>query len=336
MIDSITNWILKNGDPWTRYNVLTRMLEIPESSAEVEDEKDAMFRDPRIVRLFNLLESVDWGNPPWTYLRDASMPVHILGVLADFGFKVYEDRRLWRICSGILEQQDENGELKFKPYIVQPLTCLSSTALYPVVKMGFKRDERVLTAVNAYLSSTLFHKGWRCTLEPFKGYLFDPKVTKMDYRLKRRESFLKSMARRGVTCPLATLNILRVLVEYPELLEHPRVIEAVEGLLAHWRIRGRPCGFGIGSNFMKLKYPFVWYDILKYTHVLSKIPYARERKEFRKVLGVLWSKRLSDYTYKPESVYRFWREFDFGVKKPSPWITLLIYEIYKNAGFLDI
>lgn len=69
---------------------------------------------------------------------------------------------------------------------------------------------------------------------------------------------------------------------------------------------------------MKLKYPFVWYDILKYAHVLSKIPYARERREFRKVLGVLWSKRLSDYMYKPESVYRFWREFDFGVRSPRP------------------
>ena len=47
-------------------------------------------------------------------------------------------------------------------------------------------------------------------------------------------------------------------------------------LLSHWKQRKEKKYylFGMGSDFRKLKYPYVWYDILHVCEVLSRLPFV--------------------------------------------------------------
>lgn len=117
-------------------------------------------------------------------------------------------------------------------------------------------------------------------------------------------------------CPIATLNTLKLLSlteddEYPE--EKKLAFSAVEAL---WRDRAkrRPYLFAMGTDFKKLKYPMIWYDILNVVSVLSHFPEALRRSEFREMMTLIVA-RVAENGYVPQSAYQFWKAYDFGQKK---------------------
>lgn len=129
------------------------------------------------------------------------------------------------------------------------------------------------------------------------------------------------------SCPFGTLNILRALVTRPGLREGPITWRAAEYLLSCWQRRDvpyRPAGFGIGSTWQELSYPFVQYGLLKTIDALAQVPVARTDPRFEQMLAVLLSKRDSDGRWHAENVDRNWSGFDFGQRRnASPWITFL-------------
>ena len=106
------------------------------------------------------------------------------------------------------------------------------------------------------------------------------------------------------------------------------VENGIDSHILHWENRNRPHTFGIGSDFMKLKYPNIWYDILHVVDVLSRYPYAREYDEFWDMWERIKEKQLLEGGFVPESIWKAWSGWSFGQKKePSPWMTLRILEI---------
>ncbi len=130
------------------------------------------------------------------------------------------------------------------------------------------------------------------------------------------------------------LNILMLLAEYEEYINEPKIEGAISLILEHWRRQDekwRPYGFGIGSNFKKLKYPEPKYGILRVLDVLSRYPYAVKQVEFNDMLAFVVQK-AKKHQYRAESVSKMFSEFDFGQKKePSRWITFLINRIEKRV-----
>ena len=331
---SIIQWIVESGDPWVRYKAMQDLMGISES--ELVFLKKEILNEPRIQSLIQKIEEVDWRNPPWSYLRDAKMPVHVLSVLTDFGISVADLPVLREIFDDILSVVTEQGEVRYAPYIKYPLTCLSSTLLFPVIRGGLKEDERVRKAVNIYLSSGHFSLGWKCLTQEFTGEIFFREAVNSDYRLRRKESFLKSMIKKNIMCPLTTLNILKVLLEYPEYHSHAHIAAAVNGILRLWETRERPYGFGIGTSFGKLKYPFIWYDVLKMAYILSHFEFVWNDSRFINMLNFIFQKKDEYGRFYAESVYIAWKDFDFGVKnKPSPWITYIVYYILSKNPNTD-
>lgn len=106
-------------------------------------------------------------------------------------------------------------------------------------------------------------------------------------------------------------------------------------LLTHWKKRmepWRPYGFGIGNDFLKLKYPAVKYGILRVLDVLSLYSCAIKSPEFNEMFEFVM-KKTADGRFYAESVSRSYSEFDFGqTKLPSKWITFSIYRIQKHVG----
>jgi hypothetical protein len=106
-----------------------------------------------------------------------------------------------------------------------------------------------------------------------------------------------------------------------------------EGVFDLWNARKekKPYLFAMGTDFQKLKAPFIWYDILHVLDILSNCPSAHDHQVTKELSGILIKKQDESGKFTPESVYRAWNEWDFDQKKePSAWISFLVYRILKR------
>jgi len=91
--------------------------------------------------------------------------------------------------------------------------------------------------------------------------------------------------------------------------------------------------FAMGTNFAKLKAPFIWYDLLHVIEVLSQFPPLRKDKRLLEMVDVMKTKSDAEGRFTAESVWKAWSEWEFGQKKnPSFLITLQVYRILKRIS----
>jgi hypothetical protein len=167
-----------------------------------------------------------------------------------------------------------------------------------------------------HLVGLVQENGWRCTTAPALGGFRGP-------------------GRRDDPCPIANVYALKALAQLPALADGPAVRAGAEMLLGHWERQAerRLYLFGIGTGFRKLKYPFVWYDILHVTDVLSRFPFVRADPRFQEMLTTVTDQADDQGRYTATSMYRAWKGWSFAdKKKPSPWLTLLVQRIEKRCG----
>jgi hypothetical protein len=101
-------------------------------------------------------------------------------------------------------------------------------------------------------------------------------------------------------------------------------------LLHHWQSRHEKKYFlfGMGTDFAKLKFPFVWYDILHVAEVLSRFPWVCSDPRFLEMMASITDQADEQGRYTPGSMYMAWKGWSFAnKKKPSPWITFLVLRI---------
>ena len=83
----------------------------------------------------------------------------------------------------------------------------------------------------------------------------------------------------------------------------------------------------MGTDFRKLKLPFIWYDLLHVVEVLSQVPAIRTDSRLQEMFALIKSKETAA-GYIPESVYQPYKDWDFGQKKaPSDWMTERIHQM---------
>ena len=87
----------------------------------------------------------------------------------------------------------------------------------------------------------------------------------------------------------------------------------------------------VGTTFRRLKYPFIWYDILHVVDTLSRFSFTHLDPRLLEMWEINISKQDDQGLYTPESVWMAWKEWSFGQKRePSPWLTLLAERIQKR------
>jgi hypothetical protein len=80
----------------------------------------------------------------------------------------------------------------------------------------------------------------------------------------------------------------------------------------------------MGTDFRKIKAPFVWYDILHVLEVLTKVESIKEDRRLKEMINALKQKEGPDGKYSAESEWKAWKDWEFGQKKQaSRWITFL-------------
>jgi hypothetical protein len=318
--DIIPN-LIDSDEPWTRYRTRVDLLEMPEDAPEVLEDRRVMLEHPMVKGLIE--KSASWPGYSLKRHNDAKHPLHAMAVLADFGLNA-SDPDMKNVVEKVLSHRSPEGAFETRVQLYKQfgglegeywtwMSCDMTVLLYVLSSFGLE-DETLLKEAKALLLSLVEENGWRCKVSPMLGKFKGP-------------------GKKEDPCPIANLYALRALSIDPDLRDDPRVRNGIEMLLHHWEIQGEKKYylFGIGTDFRKLKYPLVWYDILHYADVLSRYPVATSDPRYKDMLKVLGDQNDEEGMYTASSMYMAWKNWSFGDKKnPSPWLSFLVARILKR------
>jgi hypothetical protein len=319
VIDRVpVGWLLETGDAWVQYRARIDLLGEGEQSAEVQSARAAMLADERIIAIVDSLQ--DWPGEALSTHKKADHPLHRLSFLAEIGLRA-GDPGLDPVIEKALATQNEDGAFQINVRMSPRFTgmegefltwaiCDAPVVLFSLAKLG--ADESALRKAAVHITGTVRESGFPCVAgwsETFHG-----------------------PGKRSDPCPYSNLLALKALAACP--FDFPGKAEAiqsgVEMLLSHWenQTERKIFLFGIGTDFRKPKFPFVWYDILHVLDVLSRIESARGDDRYKAMLGELVDQADAEGRFTPTSMYTACKGWDFANKKePSPAITLLAWRI---------
>lgn len=259
---------------------------------------------------------------PWMAMKNhkqAKHPLHLLAFLADIGLKSSDDLRLQRLMDTLLDYA--NGDFMFQ----LPVEL-------PAVFGGPGKEERgwMLCDAPLILDSMIRMEG----ADPDLLHRYAEKL--LDYAQPqgfRCACYLPGVQGPGKKkdpCPYATLLCLRALSHYRDFSSHDGARQGLECLLYHWetQLEAKLRFFGIGTDFRKIKYPMIWYDLLHVVDVLSRYPAIHHDTRFQEMTSLLFSKVSRDGTATAESVWMVFKGFDFAQKRePSPTLAACLERI---------
>jgi hypothetical protein len=343
----LIQWLLESDEPWTRYRTLVDLLDRPEDDPEVQAARAEMLAHPQVQAL--MAEAATWPGYALKRHNDASHPIYTFSTLADFGVRADDPGPVLSGVEGmaagieaVMAHQSPEGAFQSLMNIPERfggtgedtwswMLCDAPTLLYALLAFGLGNDPRVQRAVK-HLVGLVDDNGWRCVAAPELGKFRGP-------------------GRKGDPCPIVNVYALKALSQIPELLDSPATRTGAEMLLWHWEHQGerKVYLFGIGTDFRKLKYPFVWYDILHAVDVLSRFPFVHADPRFQEmvktitaqadeacpepVLSSVEGQSRRDGRYTASSMYRAWKGWSFADKKnPSPWLTFLVLRVQMRMG----
>ncbi len=315
------DWLL-GGPPWVKYRTLIDLLGQSEDAPEVQEARKEMLVHPQVRAL--LADLADWPGPALKSHKSAGQLLHKLRFIADLGLQS-EDAGIAQVISRITAHQSSEGPFQVVANInpkyggtgVDQFTwmlCDAPLVLYALSKFGLGGSPEVRAAVN-FLVGLARDNGWPCACDPALGKFRGP-------------------GRKSDPCPYANLLMLKLLTLFPDLHDDRRVQTGVETLLSLWEQRRerRPYLFAMGTGFAKLKAPLIWYDILNVADALTQFQWTLEDSRLREMIALI-ERKAEDGRFTAESVWRDWKEWDFGQKRePSRWITLVANRILRRAG----
>ncbi len=319
----LVQWLIDSDEPWTRYRTYVDLLQLPVDDPDVVRAREEMLAHPQVQEL--LATAGSWPGYALKRHNDARHPLYAFSTLADFGIR-YDDPGLRPAVKKVLAHQSTEGAFQTQVRLYKQfggldgeywtwMACDAPTLTYALLAMGMEGDSRVQQAAD-HLLSQVQENGWRCTAAPELGSFHGP-------------------GRREDPCPIANVYALKALSIKTEWISSQAAQQGAETLLWHWEHRGerKLYLFGIGTDFRKLKYPFVWYDILHVADVLSRFPFVHDDPRFQEMVGTITRQADEDGRYTATSMYRAWKGWSFADKKrPSPWLTFLVLRIQKRIS----
>jgi hypothetical protein len=316
------DWMLE-GEPFVRYRVLRDLLGEPETSPAVRSARQAMLADPRVARLVETLGA--WPGIVLASHKSASQPFHKLTFLADLGLRL-GDPGVDDVAAAVAAHQAAEGPFQL-PLTILPAyggsgsetwgwaLCDAPLLIYALARLGLADDSRVQSGAE-YLAGLVASNGWPCVVSKELGTWRGP-------------------GRKADPCPFATLAALKALAEFGAHRDGEACRSGAEALLSLWQASAsrHPYQFYMGTDFRKLKAPFVWYDLLHVLEVLTRFPWVAGDPRLRDMVELLASKMDNQGRFAPESVWTWWKGWEFAQRSvPSRWITTLAWRILSRAA----
>lgn len=311
------DWLLE-GEPFVRYRTMVDLMGEPENEPAVLSARQLMLEDPRVVALVEELSH--WPGVVIASHKSAGQPFHKLTFLADLGLTV-ADRGVDTIVSAILSHASDEGPFTLPANISEAhggsgsemwgwALCDAPLIVYALAMMGMADDPEVRAAAD-YLVGLVRENGWPCVVSKEMGGWRGP-------------------GRKDDPCPFATLAMLKMLSAFDDLREGEASHTGAETLLGLWAQswERHPYMFFMGTDFRKIKAPFVWYDLLHMLKVLARFPWLSDDPRLIDMEKTLFEKADELGRFTPESVWTAWKGWEFAQKsEPSRWVTLLAWRV---------
>ncbi len=320
-MDPVINWLLE-GEPWVVYAARRWLLNQPLNSPDVTSARQGMIEHPFINSLVTELKG--WPGLTISSHKSAGQMFHKLAFAAELGLET-SDPGMEEVVNRVLEHQSEQGP--FQLCSNTPVhfggsgedtwawaLCDAPIILYALVRFGLRDDPRVRRGVD-YLTGLVRANGWPCAVSPELGRFRGP-------------------GRKEDPCPFATLIMLRLLSACDDLRDSEPARLGAAALLDLWERREKehPYIFYMGTDFCKLKYPLVWYDILHVASVLSRFPRLAGDPRLEEMRRILRAKADDEGRYTIESAWMVWKDQEFGQKKqPSRLLTFQVLRALETS-----
>jgi hypothetical protein len=316
----LIDWLL-NGESFVEYRTRVDLLGQVEDKLEVVDAKKKMIEDQKVQLLLHELK--DWPGEVLSSHKSASQPFHKLSFIADIGLTKV-DPSVNVVVQKIFEHKSDEGPFQLPTNVPKHFggsgidmwawaLCDAPVIIYSLAKFGYDKDAKVQNAVK-YLVGLVHENGWRCVVSKELGKFRGP-------------------GRKEDPCPYATLAMLKVLSQFDDLRQSKEAHLGAECLLDLWHRSWvvHPYMFYMGTDFRKLKAPFVWYDILHVLDVLSQFDWLKCDPRLVDMANLVASKADCEGKFTPESEWKAWKGWEFGQKKqPSRWLTFLALRTLKR------
>jgi hypothetical protein len=338
MDQEIINWLLDSDEPWTRYRTLIDLQGCSDVDLKLVAAKNELIQHPQVHALIE--KAATWPGYALKRHNDAAHPIYTFSTLADYGLKLGDHPDLDAAIEAVLAHQSPRGMFETLVHVPEAfggsgedtlswMACDSPTLLFTLLSFGLGDDHRVQRAVEA-LVDLVRENGWRCAASQKFGKFKGP---------GRKDDF----------CPIANVYALKALSlmgrvalqsdkGQDELLLYLAIRRGIDALLYHWEHQSerKIFMFGIGTDFRKLKYPYVWYDILHVTEVLSRFPFVHADPRFQEMVATLTQQADETGRYRAGSMYMAWKGWSFADKKtPSPWLTFLVLRILNRLQTVE-
>ncbi len=315
-------WLLE-GEAWVAYRTRRDLLDQAESDPKVASARQDMLADPQVLNL--LAELANWPGTVIASHKSAGQPFHKLTFLADLGL-TSSDPGVDIITGRILAHQSDEGPFQLPVNIPTGYggtgtdtwawaLCDAPLSLYALAKFGLADHPAVVSAMQ-YLRDLVRDNGWPCTVSKELGKFHGP-------------------GRKDDPCPFATLAMLKALSAVEAWRDNSACRSGAETLLGLWQASAsqHPYMFFMGTDFSKIKVPFVWYDLLHVLEVLSRFDWLKGDPRLIAMAELLRSKMDEHGWFTNESVWTAWKDWEFGQKKePSRWLTLVAWRILVRVG----
>lgn len=324
-------FLITSGESFSVYRTLTDLFKLPLDHPDVIKAHDNLLKDPLVNYLLDNLS--DWEKDLTKAHNKADYLPNQLWLLLDWGVKPKDDNRMQKAIDKILLHQDEetgqflayieayDRKTKIKFPMWSSALCDHNLIVSVLLLAGLKNDERVqfgLKRMNELLKDTTQGKGWKC--EPWLYY-------------KRR-----GPGRVNDVCPIIVADALRGYWVIPQDKWPDSLLEVGLTLLNCWikRSEEKPYMFGHGKKFRLPRAPFFWYNIGTVLDAVRHYPTLTKTQAFRELAAVSLLEFTVDSVFIPKTVYLYFKDYSFGQKKePSPWMTLFLSRIYKDAADND-
>ncbi len=318
----VLTWLLE-GDPWVQYRTRVDLLGQADNDPAVIAARTAMINHPQIQEI--ITELSNWPGAVLKSHKDAKHPIHKLTFLADLGLKA-DDPGMDIIIQKILSHQTGEGPFQVLTNIPTHfggsgkdefswMLCDAPVLIHALIKFRLENNSSVQLAIQ-YLIKLVRENGWPCAASSVLGKFKGP-------------------GRKDNPCPYANLLMLKALSQSTNWRDDPSCHVGVETLLNLWERRKtkKPYLFAMGTDFMKLKAPLIWYDILHALDVLTHFPWLKKDPRLLEIVEIVNSKMDDQERFTPESIWLAWKGWDFGQKKePSRWLTILVQRIIKRIS----
>ena len=315
------DWLLE-GEPWIEYRTKIDLLGQSEQDSQVMSARKSMLANAQVRNL--LTELSEWPGKVISSHKSASQPFHKLTFMADLGLEI-DDPGVDTIVARILNHQSVEGPFQLPMNIPTHYggtgedqwawaLCDAPLIVYALVKFGLRNEPTVKLAIE-YLAGLLRDNGWPCAVSKELGKFRGP-------------------GRKDDPCPFANLAMLKALSEIEAWRDSPACHVGADILLTLWNesVTQHPYMFYMGTDFRKLKVPFVWYDLMHVLDVLSRFPWLKKDTRLLEMLGILKSKADQQGRFTLESTWTAWKDWEFGQKRePSRWLTLLAWRTIERV-----